>query len=348
MNFNQTDPVGRRVMNTNHLREEMEKNEYSAEYIDMCVNYAISLKEKGFPIIFDTMHLSLLIGADKNIVMDYYLNTKYLYTTSILKKKNGGERIINAPSENLKFIQKWILEKILYRKECHKCSTGFIPNKSVLENATPHIGKNCIINLDIKDFFPTIKHYQVYDIFQSFGYNRHLSMIFAGLCTYNGVLPQGSPTSPYLANLVCSRLDERLEYLANKIDADYTRYADDITFSGSREVAKYLSLIKRIVVEENFTVNEKKVRVHFPYHRQSVTGLVVNKKLSIPIEAKKYMRQQIHYMKKFGVKSACEFIGVEIYAHRNYLYGMANYIKMVEKDRGLDLVNQLNSINWNS
>ncbi len=159
----------------------------------------------------------------------------------------------------MKFIQKWILENVLYSKKCLDVANGFIREKSIVDNAKRHVGKACVINLDIQDFFPTIKYHSIYNLFVKFGFTRHLALVFTGLCTFQNVLPQGAPTSPYLSNLICENLDKKMVNLANRIGASYSRYADDITFSGGKYIARYIKLIKEIIISEGFLVNEKKL-----------------------------------------------------------------------------------------
>lgn len=336
------------VMDINRLKELMMQKKYDMEYIELCINYATNLRTNNMPIIFDSRHLAMLIGISANELYSYYSLAEKLYSEVIIPKKSGGNRLLNVPSENLKYIQKWILNNIIYNIECHDSATGFIPEKSIVENATPHIGKECVINLDMKDFFPSINYIRIFNLFKHLGYTDHLSMIFSGLCTYESALPQGSPASPYLSNLICSRLDNRFEILANYIGASYTRYADDITFSGKKEITRYIKLMKRVIKDEGFEVNEKKVRVHYQYHKQMVTGLIVNEKLSVPIKTKKYLRQQIYYAQKFGVSSSLEQQGVTKSNYQGHLFGMAYFIKMVEPKAGDTFIEQLNHIDWES
>ncbi|WP_263703493.1 retron St85 family RNA-directed DNA polymerase [Bacillus thuringiensis] len=333
-------------MNIDNLKKIMEDEQFDEDYINLCVTYATSLDEKGLPIIFDAIHLAKLIGIGTKELYSYYELAPTLYKTAVIPKKTGGSRNLNAPSENLKYIQKWILENVLYRIDTSKVATGFVPQKSIVDNAKPHVGKQCVINLDIKNFFPSIKYIWIYKLFESLGYTRHLSMLFAGLCTLNNELPQGAPSSPYLSNLICERLDSRLSDLANHIGACYTRYADDLTFSGNKEIVKYIKLIKRVIKEEQFEVNEKKVRVQFSYHQQMVTGLIVNNKLSVPQKTKKYLRQQIYYAKKYGVSSSLDKQGFTKSNYSGHLYGLAYFIKMVEPKCGIEFIKELGQIDW--
>lgn len=335
-------------MDINKLKEAMIQKQYDIEYINLCINYATNLREKNAPIIFDSKHLAMLIGISANELYSYYTLAEKLYHEVEIPKKVEGTRKLNIPSENLKYIQKWILENIIYNVESYDSATGFIPGKSIVDNAIPHIGKECVINLDMKEFFPSIGYIRIFNLFKQLGYTDHLSMIFSGLCTYKSSLPQGSPASPYLSNLICKVLDSKFESLANHIGASYTRYADDITFSGKKEITKYIKLMKRIIKDEDFDVNERKVRVHYQYHKQMVTGLIVNKKLSVPIKTKKYLRQQIYYAHKFGVNDSLKKQKVLKSNYQGHLFGMAYFIKMVEPKTGDTFIEELNKIDWES
>ena len=211
-----------------------------------------------------------------------------------LKKKSGGIRQILAPSERLKYIQRAINEKILAKQKLHLACHGFRKKKSIVTNAKPHIRKKIIINIDLKDFFPSISANRVYGIFKSIGYDDKAARFLTRVCTCHGILPQGAPTSPTLANLTCRLLDRRLTGLARKLKGRYTRYADDITFSGKDNIISAISIIRQIIKDEGFTVAEKKVRIVRKGNRQEVTGLTVNEKVSVPRAIRKKLRAVIH------------------------------------------------------
>lgn len=330
------------------LKNEMDNLDFSKEYIDICINYAKNLEQNGFPVIFDLKHFSLLSGIKSDEIIGLTKHIEKSYNELIILKRSGGERKINAPSENLKYIQRWILDNILYCSFCEDSATGFIPNKSIVDNARVHVGKECVINLDIKDFFPSIRYRRVYSIFYNFGYSHYLASLFTKICTLNNVLPQGAPTSPYISNLVCRKMDIRFSKLANKIGATYTRYADDITFSGNQSICKYINLIRRIIMEENFIINEKKVRVLSRHHQQTVTGLIVNSKLSVPNEIKKYLRQQIYYSQKYGVNNNLKYQNLKKSNYKGHLFGLAYYINMIEEELGKYYLDELRKIHWDS
>ena len=136
-----------------------------------------------------------------------------------MPKKNGGVRIINIPSADLKYIQRWILKYILNNIHVSEHANGFVKSKSILTNAQNHVNSECIVNIDLKDFFPSIEFEQVFKIFKYYGYTKELSYTLAKLCTFQGVLPQGSPASPAITNIICLKLDKRLSSLGEKNNA---------------------------------------------------------------------------------------------------------------------------------
>lgn len=172
-----------------------------------------------------------------------------------------------------------------------------------------------------------------------------MSFILSKLCTLSSILPQGAPTSPYISNIVCKKLDKRLESLCVKINADYSRYADDITISGSQKIRDYLNLIKKILKEEGFENNRKKERIIDNGNRKMVTGLIVNQKLSVPKKKKRYLRQQIYYCNKFGVTSHLQKTNqLEKSNYMEHLFGLAYFIKMVEREEGEKYLKELNNL----
>lgn len=329
------------------LKKEMEEQGESDEYISLCVGYAQKLSENNVPVIFDFTHLALLLGLEPAI-LSYYLfaSEEEYYSTYAIAKKAGGYRVIDVPSDRLKGIQKWILKNILRNVEVHDKCFGFMEGKSIYANALNHVGKECVLNLDLKDFFPSISIKDVFWVFYNLGYSKKVSYYLAKLLTKNGVLPQGSPASPMISNIVGMRLDRRLDKLANSYDAYYSRYADDITISGTGAIIKMIPIVERIIKEENFYVNENKTRYAFSYQRQEVTGLIVNKKVSVPKKYIKDFKKEIYYCTKYGVTSHLKRIKNTKAFFKEYMYGKAYFINMVDQVLGKKLLEQLEAIEW--
>ena len=184
-------------------------------------------------------------------------------------------------------------------------------------------------------------------MFFYYGYTKEISFVLTKLCTYRGKLPQGSPASPYLSNIVCLKMDKRLHQLASKNGADYTRYADDITFSGDYRIQYCMPLIQRIIEDEGFYINSAKTRILYKHQRQEVTGLIVNNQMvRINKKYKRNVDQEIYYCLKYGVSSHLQRIGCEKSFYKEHLYGKVYFIKMVEPEVGNHLLNKLSEINW--
>lgn len=224
-------------------------------------------------------------------------------------------------------MQRWILDNVLYNIECRNEVTGFVPGKSIVDNAKPHISKDYILKLDIEDFFPSINGYDVFLLFNNLGYTNKLSSVMSRICVFKDKLPQGGPSSPYIANLVCRNLDDRINSICKTHSLNYSRYADDITISGNKKVCELKMDFISIIEEEHFSINWKKVRILKNGYRKRVTGIVVNEKLSVPKEIIRDMRKVIYFINKFGLNSHMEKTGIiERSNYKEYLYGQARYI----------------------
>ncbi len=215
----------------NRLKEEIELREIEESYGQLCIEYAERLIENNLPVIFDREHIALLLGINYDYVNKIMLFTDKFYKVYKMKKKNGDYREISIPNVRLRYIQRWLLDNILYKISVSEHVTGFVPKKSIVDNAIKHVNKELVLAMDIKEFFPSVKFEKIFNIFYYYGYTKEVSYCLARICTLDGSLPQGAPTSPYLANIVCKRMDMRIESLCGKINAIFTRYADDITIS---------------------------------------------------------------------------------------------------------------------
>lgn len=230
------------------------------------------------------------------------------YKTYRISKGNGKFRVITAPNPELKSLQKKIMND-LEQFQIHDSAHGFIKGKSIATNALPHIKKKFVLNIDLKDFFPSIKTNMVKSLFKQIGYDESMT----DYVVYMGGLPQGSPCSPVISNLYCIQLDEELKELADSFDYSYTRYADDLTFSGQEYSSGFIKKVYAIVKSHNLIVNYSKTKIKWRNQRQSVTGIVVNEKLNIPVELRKKVRAMNHQFDKLDKAS------------RYYLSGMKGF-----------------------
>ena len=204
----------------------------SPEYVKKCLNYAKPLFKQDMPVIFDFQHLCLLLGLDGEYLQSIIYGSKSHYREFAIRKRSGGVRIISAPHYTLKYVQRWIYDNILSKVKVNYCAHGFRPKKSIVTNAKIHVENKFLLKLDLKDFFPSISINQVINVFKDLGYSNHVSFFLSAICCVEEHLPQGAPTSPALSNIIARHLDNRLLGLAKKMGYRYTRYADDLAFSG--------------------------------------------------------------------------------------------------------------------
>lgn len=240
------------------------------------------------------------------------------YMTRTMAKPAGGLRLIEEPRPFLKKLHRRILSGLLNKVPPHPAAFGFVRGRSCTTAAARHCGEQVVLGFDLKDFFAHVDVARVYAIFRSLGYPPAVARNLAGLCTAitppavlhdhpdwrtgpqrNRHLPQGAPTSPALANLAALALDRRLAGLARRLGAAYTRYADDLTFSGDRRIAApLLRAVPEIVAEEGFALNPTKTRSQPGQGRQVVTGLVVNHRLNLPRGEYDRLKATLHHLSR--------------------------------------------------
>lgn len=257
------------------------------------------------------------------------------YQVFEIPKRAGGMRVILAPNKELKNVQgelNRVLQSVYWPKR-KIAAHGFLPERSVLTNANLHVSRKYVLNLDLKDFFPSINFGRVRGMFMAKPYNlpAEVATVLAQICCFNNQLPQGAPTSPIVSNMICARLDSELQQLAKNNRCIYTRYADDISFSTHRTHfpaaiaaldpeghVELGSQLLAIIKTNGFRVNYSKVRLQRPPWRQEVTGLVVNR---FPNVERKYVRQiraMLHAWQKYGYEAAqAEFLDRFDFKHRS-------------------------------
>lgn len=259
---------------------------------------------------------SLGIPYKKLTYILYKKGTDNCYVSFHVPKRSGGEREICAPDDDLKEIQKKLAsflqdQRIQMQEERNVpqlLSHGFEPGKNIFTNAKIHRNKRFVLNLDLEDFFGSIHFGRIVGYLEknkSLAFSHEVAVAIAQLCCYQGKLPQGAPTSPVLANMVSEVLDFRLLKIARKYRLDYTRYADDLSFStnDSTFLEKYESCYHELsgtIKHAGFAVNEKKTRLQYRDSRQTVTGLVVNRKINIDRRYYKETRAMAHQLYKTG------------------------------------------------
>jgi len=331
-----------------HIEQAFRSGFITEEDKQLLEEYNQRLTDNNVPVIYNLRHLRQLLGIHKSAQDRLFgARKRDSYRTFHIPKKSGGERKIEAPSEELKRIQLWIKENILDKFSVSQYAKGFVKGVSIYDNAVVHVGKELVINVDIKDFFPSIQYREIYKIFKYIGYTDSVSKLLTSLCTNpRNVLPQGYPASPVISNLVSLKLDKRLGCLAAAIGADYIRYADDITFSGNKNLKKYVKVIRKIIHEEGNMINEKKFRLQYAHQRQEVTGLIVNDRVSIPERIIRELENAIYYCGKYGMSDHMARIECDKGFYKEHLYGLAYFVKMVDMEKGKQFLCQLDKIEW--
>ena len=273
----------------------------------------------------------------------YALPEDQKYKTFCVPKRNGGEREISAPISAIKTIQRRLSDYIYQRYEVKSCAHGFAKGRDVVSNATRHRNRRWVVNVDLKDFFPSIHFGRVRGAFlaRPFNCSEEAATLLAQICCYQGRLPQGAPTSPIVSNIVCRQLDNRLLDFAKANKLVYTRYADDISFSTNlKEIPEALGQLDaagafglgeelRVIIEScAFQINEAKVHCCSRHNRQMVTGLVTNKIVNVPRNYVKQIRCMLHAYEKYGLeKAAADHFGK--YDHRKTDFPQLTFRKIL-------------------
>jgi hypothetical protein len=215
-------------------------------------------------------------------------------------KRGGGMREIAAPEPSLLNVQRRILRRLLTRLPAHPAAVGFERGRSLVDHASLHAGRAVVLRMDVQDFFGSTRADRVARWFASLGCDDDAVDLLERLCTLDGALPQGAPTSPRLSNLLNRRLDARLAGFAADNAAVYSRYADDLTFSFQNEETRRVHLAirfsKSVLEDQGYTLHEKKkLHVRRPHQRQLVSGLVVNEGVRLPRERRRWLRAVEHH-----------------------------------------------------
>lgn len=331
------------------LQSFIDKNQHlDRRSLSFLVSFAEMMRNKGLPFLFNVAHLADFLDIKPDKLQKIIKEKDRRYHGFYIPKSNGGRRLISAPEGDLKVLQKNILRSILERVSLHPSANGFKRGRSILTNAENHIGQEIVIKMDLMDFFPSITYQRVKGVYLNLGYPEGVASALAEVSTYKGRLPMGAPTSPYLSNIVASRLDRRFTNLGKKMNFRYSRYADDLAFSSQDDnFTQQLSYFRKIIRDEGFEVNEKKIVIARKGGRQKITGVVVNKKINVEKAEYKKLRAVVHNclngevtveMRKWGASRTDEF--------KNTLSGHINFVKMVNSEKGERLLQQFKRISW--
>ena len=330
------------------------------------------LRQQGLPPLETTDDVLRWLGLELGAFLamanptDRIRPRRTNYVEWSVPKKRGGVRVICSPKPRLKAVQRRIKDEILDRTPVHEAAHGFVRERSIVTNAAPHVGRALVVNFDLHDFFGYVRYPRAVGVFRRMGYSLEASRCLALLCTHQPNLSQaldlpdgravilraarhavqGAPTSPALANLALHRVDRRLIGLARRFGATYTRYADDLTFSGGedfkRGMIRFLPLVRRIVQDERFPLNAAKTRFMRPGQSQQVTGVVVNQKVNARRGEYDRLKAIIHNARKAGSLDSQNREGRKDF--RAYLLGRAAHLRRLNPERGRKLFEAIRAL----
>jgi retron-type reverse transcriptase len=329
------------------------------------------LERAGLPVLSTPADLAATLGLSVSrlrwLAFHAEVATRTHYVHFTVPKKSGGQRTLSAPHRTMAAAHRWIFERIVSRLPADPAAHGFLPGRSIFSNAQPHAGRAVVVNLDLEGFFPSIGFPRVRKVFERAGYSPAVATILALVCTecprrtvmlegttYHVAtgprgLPQGACTSPGLSNQVARRLDRRLSGLAAKLGLVYTRYADDLTFSGDEgfegRVGYLLARVRHIAQDEGFAVNEAKTRVQRRNAAQMVTGLVVNDRPGVRRDEVRRLRAILHRARTEGLDRQNRD---NLPDFRAWLLGKIAFVRMARPEVGDRLLAELEAIDRHS
>ena len=309
------------------------EQQLSANQATLLAKYAQTLESNSVPVIFEIEHFSKLLGMELSLLSRMTGASSLFYRQFSLKKRSGGVRFIDSPYPKLAYVQRWIKNNILETRPVSSSAFAYVQGGSHIENARKHIGAKELLKIDLVDFFGHISFSSIVSIFEECGYSRSVSSQLAKLCTLWGKLPQGAPTSPVISNLVLLALDKRLQNLSDKNGLVFTRYADDLCFSGNKITEEFYSSVYDTLENEGFVVNEKKSGFVLGNKRKLITGLVVSESgVRVPKKLRREYRKQAHYMIKNGIEQLNGELGIFDPLYIDEVIGKGQYILSVEPD----------------
>jgi RNA-directed DNA polymerase len=309
--------------------KEAHKIGYSLTNIQRCLDYAEALYLHQVPVIYNPTHLSGLVGYKKEYLKKASLFPNYFYRDFEVAKKNGSKRLISEPLPSLKEIQIWILRNILYKVPSSAFAKAYRPTVTLLENLRFHKNQPKVFTLDLENFFDSIRVEAVENEFLKLGYSKIVSKLLSKLCTRNGTLPQGAPTSPYLSNLVFKEADAAIAAYCKEHKIRYTRYADDMSFSGDFNENELLQKVTESVEKMGLRINAKKTKLMTTGMRQTVTGVVVNEKPQVVFYKRNELRQALYYIQKFGFEEHREYKEINQKNYLEHLLGKINFVLQI-------------------
>ena len=311
---------------------------YSSDELIKCLVYAEPLFNKKLPIIYNLSHFASHVGYNTKFIRRVIKTngTEFFYRKYSILKKNGGERIINEPLPSLKEIQKWILDNILNKIPISPYAKAYTFNRSIKDHVKYHENQSIVLTMDIENFFDEITTDKVENLFIDKGYSPLISNLLSKICTLNNSLPQGAPTSPRISNILMFPFDNEIAKYCKpkfidgkKVQVKYTRYADDIAFSGEINKKEFVELVSNELQKLDLNLNEGKTIERKRSQQQIISGILVNKKIQVPRKKRDELRKAMYYIEKYGLENHLDRIESTKANYISHLLGIANYIVFI-------------------
>lgn len=341
------------------VRELLWKNRHlPPQAQNFLATYCQQIHDQGIIFLLSPAHLAQTLSLSPEELSRLSKTANRRYSSYQIPKSDGSARTIHAPNPELKTTQRAILDNLFAFIPLNPHAEGFRRNRSIVTNSQRHVGQKVVVKLDLKDFFPSITSDRIFGLFLALGYPRQVASLLTNLTTYQGALPTGAPTSPALSNLVCRRLDRRLSGAARKMEFEYSRYADDITFSSQNpQMVRLLPFFQGILKEERFEVKYPKTRILRSGGQQKVTGIVVNSKTNIARQDVRTLRAILHNCRTGDLrmqaskyaKTVKGLSNPEVYPLSRFqasLRGKINHIRRVNPEMGEKLLKSYLSISF--
>lgn len=287
------------------------------EIINDGIDYLNTCRDNNIPFILSFNQFSYIWSLDIHVIGHIITFPEAYYRNFTIPKRNGDNRFLSSPYPSLFLIQRWILEQILNKASISKNATGFCRGRSIVDHASLHVKNDGLLKLDLQDFFPSIPLKRVISAFKYIGYPSKIATSLARFCCVDKCLPQGAPTSPALSNIITRKMDYRLEMLCKKYDFIYSRYADDLAFSGKYIPKSFIPVVENIVNNEGFVINNAKTVLVNGQGKKILTGISISdNKIKLPRENRRLLRVEANNALNNDFNKVVIDIGDPIYYER--------------------------------
>ena len=243
-----------------------------------------------------------------------------------VEKRSGGFRQIDEPLPDLKCFQRWLVREFFARFPASKFSHAYKRSHSIKTNARLHLSKSIVLRVDVKDFFASLRIGLLVKMLEQYGYTAQVSGLISNLCFLEGALPQGAPTSAIISNLLLADIDKKIGADALAAGLHFTRYADDLAFSGSRLPRDFIQKVSKHLKLAGLELNSSKTRIMGKGARQIVCGTILNEKIGAPRKFRRLFRQEVHYIRTFGLEGHLSHQGETRRQYLDTLIGRGNHI----------------------